>query len=107
MSQNRGYDPQKHREMSKPYIRTWCTLLVSWGLEVGFCATLAGVRYLHRNHPSHLPPGDVGRVRGATSSLKSTHERPQDAESAPIMGDHRLHILVIENEVVTEADAKV
>lgn len=40
-------------------------------------------------------------------SLKSTHERPQDAESAPIMGDHRLHILVIENEVVTEADAKV
>lgn len=57
-----------------------------------------------------LPPTSRRRgkgQRGHMHSLKSTHERPQDAESAPIMGDHRLHILVIEIEVVTEADAKV
>lgn len=70
--------------------------------------TLAGVRYLHRDHPSHLPPEDVGRVRGATCTPSNPPMRgPQDAKSAPIMGDHRLHILVIEIEVVTAADAKV
>lgn len=81
VSQNRGYDPQKHREMSKPYLRTWCTLLVSWGLEVGFCATLAGVRYLHRDHPSHLPPGDVGRVRGATCTPSNPPMRGPKTQS--------------------------
>ena len=71
--------------------------------------TLAGVRYLHRYHPSHLPPEEVGRVREATHTPSNPPMKgPQDAESAPIMGDHRLRILVIEEiGVVTAADTKV
>lgn len=69
-----------------------------WGLVYDTCIETIPPTYLQETWEGQ---------RGHMHSLKSTHERPQDAESAPIMGDHRLHILVIENEVVTEADAKV
>lgn len=61
------------------------------------------------DHPPHLPPEEVGRVREATHTPSNPPMKgPQDAESAPIMGDHRLRILVIEEiGVVTAADTKV